>query len=135
MAKSELTSLLSKRECLLKFAQTIFNNLLADFRRWEVPVSGKIDQTLGFVTMGSCYAVTYKEDSAFKINVSSLLFDAYGDRPSEALRSILAHELCHTINGCFNHGKTWKRWVMMLNEQHGFKINPKPFSKEPTDLF
>jgi len=135
MASIERTSLPLKREILLKFAQAIFNKLQRDLKRWEIPISDKIDPTLGFVSMGSCYAVTYKDAGAFKVNVSSLLFDEYGHEPSEALRSILAHELCHTIEGCFNHGKEWKRWVMALNEQHGFKINPKPFRKDPTDLF
>lgn len=131
MANAELTSSQTKR------AQNVFNKLRHDFAQWGIPV-GEVDPVLGFVKMSSCYAVTYKTDNGFKVNVSSLLFDEYGgehDAPVDALRSILAHELCHTIKGCFNHGKEWRAYVKRLNAEHGFRINPHPFSKKPTDLF
>lgn len=131
MANAELTSSQIKR------AQTIFNKLRHDFVQWKIPI-GKVYPELGFVKMSSCYAVTYLETDGFKVNVSSLLFDEYGngmDAPADALRSILAHELCHTIDGAFNHGKTWKFWVKKLNEEHGCRINPCPYSKRSTDLY
>lgn len=123
------------KEKLLKTSQMIFNKLRHDFVQWGIPISNRIDPVLGFVEMKSCYAVTYQEKDGFKVNVSSLLFDEYGTAPVDALRSILAHELCHTIDGCFNHGAEWRSYVKRLNEEHGFRINPHPFSKKPTDLF
>lgn len=118
----------------LRTAQKVFDKLRHDFIIWNIPI-GKVDHEIGFVKMKSCYAVTYQEKDGFKINVSSLLFDEYGNVPVEALRNILAHELCHTIDGCFNHGAEWKSYVNCLNEEHRFRINPHPFSKKSTDLF
>ena len=128
MADAELTSLSIRR------AQTIFNKLRHDLIQWKIPI-GTVDPDLGFVRMKSCYAVTYQEKDGFKVNVSSLLFEEYGAVPVDALRSILAHELCHTIKGCFNHGAEWRSYVERLNAEHGFRINPHPFSKKATDLF
>lgn len=128
MENAELTSLSIRR------AQAIFNKLRHDLIQWKIPI-GTVDPDLGFVRMKSCYAVTYQIDNGFKVNVSSLMFDEYGRAPVDALRSILAHELCHTIDGCFNHGKQWKSYVRLLNEKYGFRINPNPYSTKSTDLF
>lgn len=124
-----------RQDKLLKLSQTIFNKLRHDFVEWNIPISINLDHTLGFVNMSSCYAVTYKTETGFKVNVSSLLFDEYEKAPHEAIRNVLAHELCHTIKGCFNHGTEWKSYVRYLNALHGFKINPYPFTKKQTDLY
>lgn len=124
-----------RQQKLLNLSQTIFNRLRHDFVEWNIPISISIDHTLGFVDMSSCYAVTYKTDTGFKVNVSSLLFEEYEKAPHEAIRNILAHELLHTCQRCFNHGAEWKRYVRSLNAQHGFKINPYPYTKKKADLF
>lgn len=115
--------------------QRVFRQLVHSFKTWDIPISDKIKPEVFYIKRKDCYALTQKLDSGyFKISVTDLIWEQY-DVPTEALRSVLAHELCHTIDGCFNHGKEWKKWVKLLNEEHGFKINPYPYSKKKTMLY
>ena len=118
-----------------KKVQRIFSNLLFDLKTWKVPVSEKVCPEVGFIDRNDCYAVTYKlDDGRFKVNVTDLIWKEYTNT-SEALKNILAHEFCHTVDGCFNHGALWKYWVNWLNAEHGFRINPHPYSEKPTNLY
>ena len=38
------------------------------------------------------------------------------------IETILIHELLHTCNGCFNHGKKWKLYSERVSEELGYKI-------------
>ena len=115
--------------------QRVFDHLLVDFKTWGIPISDKIKPEVGYMKRSDAYALTViLEDGSFRISVTSLIWEQY-EVPGEAIRSLLAHELCHTIKGCFNHGKEWKKWVMLLNDKHGFKINPYPYSKKKTVLY
>ena len=117
------------RNAFLRVAETL--------REWDVPIADTIILKDEIVDSPSFYAVTHydEEKHRYEVTVSELIWKEYKRRPSEALRYILMHELCHTIDGCFNHGKKWRQWVERLNEEHGTKINPHPFSAKPTDLF
>lgn len=118
-----------------KRVERVFNKLEVDLKCWGVPISSKIKQDIRRVSRKDCYAVTTMlEGGYFRISVSELIWKEYAI-PAEAIRNLLAHELIHTCPGCFNHGKEWKKWVKMLNAEHGFKINPYPYSKKKTALY
>jgi hypothetical protein len=126
MESAERTSSLIER---------VFKKCVYDCHIWKIPISEKIKPTVSRISRKDCYAVTQKLDSGwFQVSVSDLIWEEYSV-PNDALRNILFHELCHTIDGAFNHGKTWKFWVKKLNVEHGCRINPYPYSKKSTDLF
>lgn len=115
--------------------ERVFRKCVFDCNSWGIPISTKIKPTIKRVSRKDCYAVTTMLDSDwYQICVSDLIWEEYSV-PTEALRNIIFHELCHTIPQCFNHGKQWKFWVKKLNAEHHCRINPYPYSQRKTDLF
>ena len=102
-------------------------------KRCKINISEIIDSEVEFVKKNDCYAYCEKEKPGYKIFITTLFYDQYKNK-IEALENILLHELCHTIKGCFNHGKKWKENVLKLNE-HGFKINPHPYTNKQSNLY
>lgn len=39
-----------------------------------------------------------------------------------ALKTVIIHELLHTIRGCMNHGREWKRWAAKVNYEYGYQV-------------
>lgn len=61
-----------------------------------------------------------KKGKAYNLNISSVLLD---DRvPINSLKSTVMHELLHTCDGAFNHGKTWQRLADKVNTKYGYNI-------------
>lgn len=107
-----------------------------DCNKWGIPISKKIKKKVDFIRRKDCYALCELLDSGyFKISYTTAGFNEYGVS-NEAIYNLFMHELCHTIEGCFNHLKKWKDWVRFLNE-HGCKINPYPYGnkKEYEDYY
>ena len=42
--------------------------------------------------------------------------------PTPSLQTIIAHEVLHTVEGCFNHTKKWKMFAKRMNDFCGYKI-------------
>lgn len=63
-------------------------------------------------------------DRRYKIflNPNCLLMDY--DRES-LIKSVFAHELCHTLKGCMNHGKDFHRWAKVIYDNLGYVIDTK----------
>lgn len=40
----------------------------------------------------------------------------------QALKNTIAHEVLHTVEGCFNHGKKWKAMAEKVNSKYGYNI-------------
>jgi predicted SprT family Zn-dependent metalloprotease len=45
------------------------------------------------------------------------------DRDDKIVLSVLAHEFCHTINGCFNHGREFHKWGKIIGDVLGVVID------------
>lgn len=74
------------------------------------------------------YACTQKVGkNEFQITFSQEAFLVYGS-DMNAYKNIMAHELIHCCPRCWNHGKKFKEYAMLLNEEYGFHIDPKPYS-------
>ena len=39
------------------------------------------------------------------------------------IKEVICHELLHTCEGCFNHGKKWKKYAEELNRLYGYDIS------------
>lgn len=62
------------------------------------------------------------DDGTFSIEIRAILVDE--TRADEFwLKNTIIHEILHTINGCFNHGCTWKGWASFVNDQYGYNIS------------
>jgi len=110
----------------------IFRKCVEDCHQWDVPISKKLKMEAGFIKGTDCYAICEALNNGyFQISYTTAGFDVYGVS-KKAIYNLFMHELCHTIPGCFNHGREWKTWVKKLNE-HGCKINPYPFSVKKTE--
>lgn len=59
--------------------------------------------------LGKCKKV--REDY-YVISLSKYLLDC----DFQLIKNVIAHELIHTINGCFNHGDNFVRYVNLINK-------------------
>lgn len=136
MKSAEPMSLLTDKH-KIEAIQREFIDCVERCHAWKVPISENIVLKSELDRSEQYYAITHYDEKRdqFETTVSDLIWKEYKRRPLEALHNVLLHELCHTIRGCFNHGKHWRYWVEKLNAEHGTKINPHPFSAKETDLF
>ena len=105
---------------------SILKKCMSDCKRWKIPISKNIKKEVSFIKRSDCYALCERLRSGiFRISFTTAGFEEYGISET-AIYNLFMHELCHTIEGCFNHLKEWKFWVKKLNG-HGCKINPYPF--------
>lgn len=108
---------------------SIFAKCVENCKKWNIPISKKIRKKINFINRSDCYALCELLDSGyFQISYTTAGFDTYG-LSEEAIYNLFMHELCHTIEGCFNHLKPWKDWIRKLNG-HGCKINPYPYGNK-----
>lgn len=42
--------------------------------------------------------------------------------PLTDLKQIIIHELIHTCPRCWSHGKTWKKYAMIMNTAYGYSL-------------
>lgn len=103
--------------------QNIFADVKADFKSLEIPVSEDINPYIKFSKAkrlwGSCKVSNIKGDYKYHISISEICFK----EPNfmEFIKNTLAHELIHTIFGCFNHGERFKYYSNIL-EIAGYKV-------------
>lgn len=123
---------------ILSKCQKIFEKAITDCHEWRIPISNKIETPILLIDRKTCYAITYKdpETGHFKICMSMLTLREYPNKKhEEAIYNYIMHELCHTIDGCFNHRNEWKRWIIELNEKHGTDLNPRPYSTKRSNKY
>ena len=104
---------------------------------WNIPIADNIVLNETIVDSKTFYAQTVydKNRDLYTVTVSDLIWQEYPHGTKFALTQILFHELIHTCPQCFNHSKEWKKWVILLNEKHGCKINPHPYTTKLTPLY
>jgi predicted SprT family Zn-dependent metalloprotease len=66
----------------------------------------------------------YIQERRFKIslNPAMLNFEEDGER---IIKDTIAHELCHTLPGCFNHGSEFHRNAQLIRQGLGYYIDTK----------
>lgn len=75
--------------------------------------------------LGCCKMTRSGLKSKYSIEVSYVLIE----EDDEFLKDIIYHELLHTVAGCMNHGKKWKKAAALVNNELGTNI------KSRTDYF
>lgn len=61
-----------------------------------------------------------KRDGRFYININERILE--DDTDPHAVLETIIHEILHTVDGCFNHGKEWKNYAERVYQTTGFKI-------------
>lgn len=71
--------------------------------------------------LGNCHRNNYYGYINYTISLNPCLF-AEGVNDDIVIQTLL-HELIHTINGCFNHGKNFKYYASIINKAYGYNIS------------
>ncbi len=106
-------------------AQEIFAELVNEFTDKKIVGfhSGNVRPKLKFEKstreFGSCQRIYVGNDRyEFKVSINT-----YALQNEECVRNTLAHELVHTCDGCFNHGKQFKRVGYWVKRKMGIDVN------------
>ena len=120
-------------KAVLKEIYKVLKRCVRKCEKWGIPIPRKrivFDEHV--FRCSDWYARTALTSTGhYLISVNALLFVHFNGQVDEALENILYHELAHTVKGAMNHGPKWKAVVRRMNE-HGAKVNPKPYSKKDT---
>lgn len=71
-------------------------------------------------TLGRC---TY-QGGRYYISLNPNLLK-FGDDGYNVIKDVIAHELCHTLPGCFNHGSEFHKYARLIGQLMGYKIDTK----------
>lgn len=126
-----------KEEFTKQKAQEIFKDMLDEFY-WASCLDGVFDSnaiepTLQYLNannrkaLGRCRRIRdYSKESGYRfiimLNPNCLNFDEDGEK---SIKNTLAHELCHTLPGCFNHGTNFIVWASIIRREMGYIIDKK----------
>lgn len=109
--------------------QDIFEDMLWQFEDFEYDLDytrTDINPKLGWLskhnrkTLGRCHWDGYEYD--IMLNPNMLNFEQDGIR---TIKNTLAHELCHTLPGCMNHGREFHAKAKLINQLMGYIIDTK----------
>lgn len=108
-----------KKEELIAFTK----KLIKDLEHIGIPVSKDIEDVVinkrAKSRFGACKVKKNKlGKKSFVIEISE---EVLGCETKE-LSTIIVHELLHTCNGCFNHGRKWKLYCDLVEHKLGYKI-------------
>ncbi|MCF0258496.1 MAG: SprT-like domain-containing protein [Erysipelotrichaceae bacterium] len=81
----------------------------------KVTISTRMSRTLGKTIVKDW------KKGEFEIRFSSILLDP--DCPETIRLSTIYHELLHTSDGCFDHGRLWKRYASAVSKLTGLEIS------------
>jgi len=100
----------------------MMNESIIQLKHMGIPVSDRIrgiePNSRAKKRLGSCRKISEPLGTAFRIDISTELYKADDDK----LKTVLMHELLHTVKGCFNHGKKWKLMAATVNREMGLNI-------------
>lgn len=80
---------------------------------------GNINPSVKINSATTFYGICKKRGDVYNIEISKY----YLMNPMEQVKQTLVHEVLHTVKGCYNHGKTWKKWADLINKAYGYSIS------------
>ena len=96
----------------MKDLNKLLSEVLEDFDALDIKY-GKIVEITPNSRAKSRWGQCRKKHQGYCININvALLADNIGD---QGAKETIAHEVCHTIKGCMNHGATWKHYAQLLS--------------------
>lgn len=70
---------------------------------------------------GRCKKIYDDMFNEYEIEIRSVLLDEKNS--IKGLKDTIIHELLHTVEGCMNHGKKWKKLASLVNEKYGYNVS------------
>lgn len=110
-----------------QWTQTQLNQLLQqvvdEAKALGIPVSSHISPSLIINNrtksrFGGCKKVKGFVHYTYQIEISKVLLDA----EAGIIKEIIAHEVLHTCHGCMNHGATWKKYCLIMEDSLGYRL-------------
>lgn len=90
-----------------------------------VPFSSNISNVITLnrskTTLGVCRCRNFLGEKSFNIVVSKYLLNSN----IKTIKNTLAHELIHTVDGCFNHGYNFMNYAQEVNRKLGYNVSDK----------
>ena len=102
----------------------LLREVISEAKSLKIPISDNINKEVVInkrakQRFGCCKMIKKGIHKHFVIEISQRIVNC----PNHIIKQILAHELIHTCDGCYNHGKLWKNYTSMMNDKYGYKIN------------
>lgn len=102
--------------------QTIFSGCKEQLIKMGVPLHPeKIDKkiyTSSTFRRKLGLASYEREKDRYKITINKKILNS--DTPK--IEGVIIHELLHTLEGCMNHGKEWKKWAAYVSSNSAYQI-------------
>lgn len=97
----------------------ILNEVIIEAQELNIPVPFDINKEIIINSrpkkrLGCCR----KLNNVFTIELSSFVLEYDKKR----IKEIIAHEVLHTVDSCFNHGPYWKLYAERMNNVYGYNI-------------
>ncbi|EGY80544.1 SprT-like domain-containing protein [Peptoniphilus indolicus] len=78
-------------------------------------IKPSVKLTSNKTTLGTCNKLN-NSDFDFEIRITKYIAN------EQALKNTIAHEILHSVKGCFNHQKKWKAMAEKVNSKYGYNI-------------
>lgn len=103
----------------------LFADCMAQLRAIGVPISESINPSIILsrtrASFGDC-RIVFRDSSESGYDYVIRLSKYTLANSERSLRNTIYHELIHTVPGCLNHRKEWKKWAAYVSEQLGYHI-------------
>lgn len=97
----------------------LLNEVIMEARKLNIPVPFTIYEEIKVNPRPKKrYGCCRKTGNGFIIEISEFILKC----PEDKIRSVIAHEVLHTCEGCYEHGPIWKRYADLMNTAYGYNI-------------
>jgi predicted SprT family Zn-dependent metalloprotease len=103
----------------MKHLDNLLEEVIREARAISIPVPNNIYKEVYINSrpkkrFGCCK----RRNGHFQIEVSQFMINCR----TPILKGVLAHEVLHTCEGCYEHGKLWKQYAQAMNQEYGYNI-------------
>lgn len=112
----------------MKNLDELFNQAKNICTSLNIPISNNISIKYNG-RIRKCWGYCRLENSQYEIDIMRLLGED-DTISSDTVISIILHELLHTCPNCMNHGKIWKSYKKLIENNYDYKIYTKCNAKD-----
>ena len=113
----------------MKNLQVLYDECIAEVEAAGIKPGNIIE--VKATNMKKTYGKTIKNDSTNSTSktptyIIRIAKDMLKDEsPTKEVKATIIHEICHTVEGCFNHNSPWLSKIEIMNKKYGYKIKEK----------
>ena len=105
----------------------VLKEVIEEVRNLKIPVPFTISEQIKVnprpkKRFGCCR----KQGEKFIIEISEFILKC----DDEKIRGVIAHEVLHTCEGCYEHGMKWKEYASQMNAAYGYNIKRTSSNEE-----